>query len=514
MSEGAAAAVLAIDVGTTALKAAVYDERGQLLGEASREYQLATPRPGWVELSCDAYWETLKASLAALWALPAVDPGAIAAIGISAQGETMVPVGAAGEPLRDAIVWLDSRAGEEAAELADRLGGDRFYEVTGQPEMLAAWPAAKVLWLNRHEPEVAEATHRYLLIEDYLTFRLTGEYVTEGSQATSTCYWDFRAKAWWPEMLAAIGIGVEQLPELVEPGAPLGRIDAGAAAELGVSPRAVVCAGALDQACGAIGAANTTAGGFSENTGAAIALCATLDQARLDPRRAMPCHYHGIPDSYMFHTFTSGGIVLRWFRDRFYTEAGELAGEGEEDAYDRLAALAAEVGPGADGLVMLPHLQGAMAPENNDAARGALVGLTLGHGRGHVMRALMESIAFVVRRNVETMSALGVQIDSVRALGGGSRSSLWKQIEADVLGLPVVVMEQSDAGALGAAILAGVGIGWWQDPAEGAAAVVREARVFEPDPANRALYQELYAIYRSCYEALVPSFDQLAKRAV
>lgn len=259
------------------------------------------------------------------------------------------------------------------------------------------------------------------------------------------------------------------------------------------------------RACSAIGAGNVHDGGFSENTGAAVALCATIDGPRLDPAALMPCHYHGLPDRYMFHTFTSGGIVLRWFRDHF-CEA-ELANDG----YERLSDLAASIPAGADGLVMLPHLQGAMAPENNDAARGALIGLTLGHGRGHVVRAIMEAIAFIVRRNVDVLRGLGVEIDSVRALGGGSRSAVWKQIEADVLRLPVVTMRQSDAGTLGAAILAGVGLGWWRDAAEGAARMVGEERLFEPDTRNGEIYEDRYRTYLDSYSALVPVFDRLAQ---
>jgi xylulokinase len=510
VSDPAAQTVLAIDLGTTALKVALYAPSGALVEEASREYDLSTPHPDWVEMRCETYWDTLVAALADLWGHSAVDRRAVAALAISAQGETLVPVDTGGRPLRDAIVWLDNRAQAEAAELAERFGSERVYEVTGQPEMLAAWPAAKLRWLGAHEPDVVARTHKFLLIEDYLLWRLTGEYVTEGSLVTSTCYWDFREKRWWDDMLTEIGVDAGQLPTFVEPGSPVGPIPPDVAEELGLPADVVVCAGALDQACGAIGAGNVHDGGFSENTGAAIALCATLDGPRLDPDRQMPCHYHGLPDKYMFHTFTGGGIVLRWFRDAFCADMVDAAEEAGDDSYDRLTTMAAEVAPGADGLLMLPHLQGAMAPENNDDARGVLVGLTLRHGRGHVARAIMESIAFVVRRNVESMRRLGVPIEGIRALGGGSRSSLWKQIEADVLGLPVTTMRQADAGALGAAMLAGIGIGWWADIDEATAAAVCESRTFEPDPAHRGLYDARYAAYVETYDALTPVFGRLA----
>jgi xylulokinase len=493
--------VLAVDVGTTAMKCSAYDATGSAVAEATREYSLLTPHPGWVEMNWDAYWSALRDATADMWRRAPELAARVRGIGISAQGETLLAIGRNGEPLDNAIVWLDGRAHHEAAELRSRFPAEELYAVTGQPEMLAAWPAAKLLWLTRNRPELAAAAERYVLIEDQLIAELTGECVTEGSLATSTCYWNFRTKAWWPEMLEAVGVSADQLPAIVEPGAPVGTLRPVVAAELGLPPDVLVCAGALDQACGAIGAGNIDAGGFSANTGAAVALCATIDGPRLDPQRRMPCHYHGIPDAYMFHTFTSGGIVLRWFRDEF---------GGRGATYEGLAEQAAGVPAGADGLVLLPHFEGAMAPENNDRARGAVIGLTLRHTRGHVVRAIMESIAFVMRRNVEVMVGLSVPIEAVRSIGGGARSRLWKQIEADVLGLPVVTMRQPDAGTLGAAILAGAGLGWWPDLASAVAAMVAEDRVYEPQAANRQRYDDLYGVYRSSYSALEPSFEALA----
>jgi xylulokinase len=484
----------------------VYDWSGTLVVQATQEYSLLTPQPDWVEMSWETYWRALLDAAADMWTRCPSAASRVRGISVSAQGETLIAVGRDGKPLGDAIVWLDGRAHEEAAELRSRFPPEELYEITGQPEMLAGWPAAKLLWVTRNRQELAATAARYVLIEDYLLAVLTGEWVTEGSLATSTCYWDFRAKTWWPPMLEAIGVDQAQLPAIVEPGSPVGALRHQAASDLGLSPEVLVCAGALDQACGALGAANVAPGGFSANSGAAVALCATLDRARLDPERRMPCHYHGIPDSYMFHTFTSGGIVFRWFRDAF-------GGAHEQASYEALTALAGEVPAGADGLVLLPHFEGAMAPENNDRARGALIGLTLRHTRGHVVRAIMESIAFVMRRNVEVLRDLNVEIESVRSIGGGARSALWKQIEADVLGVPVVTMREPDAGTLGAAILAGLGLGWWPDLQSAVGDMVAEDRVYEPQPENRERYEQLYGAYRGSYSALEPTFEVLASVA-
>jgi xylulokinase len=225
----------------------------------------------------------------------------------------------------------------------------------------------------------------------------------------------------------------------------------------------------------------------------------------------MPCHYYAVPDTYMFHTFTSGGVVLRWFRDQFGEAERSVAAAMGEDAYDLLAQEAATIAPGAEGLVLIPHLQGAMAPESNANARGAVVGLNLRHGRAHITRAILESIAFVVRRNVEVLEDLGVDIPEIRSLGGGARSRLWKQIEADVTKRPVLTTRQPDAATLGAAILAGVGLGRYVSAQEAAEEMVQIDETFEPRSENFGLYDETYSIYKQAYEALCPVFDSLSE---
>lgn len=502
--------VVAIDLGTTSVKCALYTTGGAEVASSTHEYELSTPAPNHVEVEVDVYWTSIRNALGDVWERAGERRGEVVSLAISAQGETLVPVDENGNALRPAIVWLDNRAGSESAELADRFPAAELYARTGQPEMLAAWPAAKLLWLARHEPSTAERTARYLLIEDYLLFRLTGEYVTEGSLATSTCYWDIETKTWWPAMLEALGVSVDQLPTVVEPGSSVGRVRSTVAEELGLDATTMVCAGALDQACGAIGGGNIAAGGFSENTGAAVAICSTLPVVGRDPSGVVPVHYHGIPDTYMFHTFSGGGIVLKWLRDEFCEPQVQAAVAAGRSAYDVLGDLASGVAPGSDGLIMLPHLQGAMAPENNEDARGVLMGLTLQHTRAHVVRALLEGICFVVRRNVEAFAQAGVHTASIRALGGGSRSAVWKQIEADVTGVPVVTTRQPDAGALGAAILASVGVGEFSSIQEGIDATVVVDRTYEPNTALRGLYDERFAQYVGAYEALVPSFASMS----
>ncbi len=500
--------ILAFDLGTTALKCALHDLRGNVLSKASVEYELITPDAVSVEMEVETYWQAFKSALGSVLKNSGADPATIRALGVSAQGETLILVDEGGKPLRRAIVWLDNRAQQEANDLGEKLGHHHAYEITGQVKLVPTWPASKILWIRRHEPEVFDRTAKFLLIEDYFLHRLTGEYACEGSLVTSTCYWNFRTRQWWPEMLDELGIRSEQLPPYCESGEVVGKIRPNVAAELGLSPETQVCTGALDQACGAIGVGNIQPGVFSENTGAALAICASVEQATLDPADQMPCHYHGIPGLYMLHTFTSGGIVLRWFRDEF-AQLEMAAGKNSGiDAYDLLGKEAEQVAAGCEGLVMLPHLQGAMAPEANPDAKGVFYGFTLRHGHSHFVRAIMEAVSFIVRRNIEVIEGMGVPVKEIRALGGGARSQVWKQIEADVTGRQVLTTANEEAATLGAAILAGKAVGLYSSVAEAVGQMVQIQERFEPTAKNGPVYDASFRTYVDLYNALCPLFSK------
>jgi D-xylulose kinase len=500
--------ILAFDLGTTALKCALHDLHGSVLAKAAVEYELITPDADSVEMEVETYWKAFKSALGKVLKDSGVNPANIRALGVSAQGETLILADKDGNPLRPAIVWLDNRAQQEANSLADKFGHQHAYEITGQVKLVPTWPASKILWIKNHEPQIFKKTARFLLLEDYFLHRLTGEYVCEGSLVTSTCYWNFRTHNWWPEMLDELGISSSQLPEIRESGETVGKLRKDIVEELGLDPGTLVCTGALDQACGAIGVGNIQPGIFSENTGAALAICASVKQATLDPAGQMPCHYHGLPGLYMLHTFTSGGIVLRWFRDEFAQMEITVGKTSGLDAYDLLGAEAALVPAGCEGLVMLPHLQGAMAPEANPAAKGVFYGFTLRHSRGHFTRAIMEAVCFIVRRNIEVIEGIGVPVKEIRSLGGGARSAIWKQIEADITGRPVLTTTNEEAATLGAAILAGKAVGLYSSIPEAVEQMVQIKGRFEPGKENRAVYDKAFATYIDLYNALCPLFSE------
>jgi xylulokinase len=433
----------------------------------------------------------------------------IEAVGISAQGETLIPVDKDGKPLRRAIVWLDSRAQQEAEILDKEFDQGTSYRITGQVKIVPTWPASKILWLRNHEPKTFEQVYKYLLVEDYLIYRMTGRFVSEGSLLCSTTYWNIVTKKWWDDMLHFLGVTPDQLPEIMEPGEPVDTLSREAADDLGLTRNVQVCTGALDQAAGAVGVGNIRYGIFSENTGAALAICAPLRELTFDPKAKIPIHYFAIPNTYMAHTFTTGGMVLRWFRDKFCQQEIQVGWMAKIDPYDLISSEAAQVPAGSEGLVMLPHLQGAMAPEANPKARGVFYGFTLRHTKAHFARAIMEAIACIVRRNIEALEDMGISVSEIRALGGGARSKVWKQIEADLTKKKVITTTIQEVEAcLGAAILAGKAAGIFKSIDQACQVMVSIKDQFIPNSGNFQIYDTLYAKYVKLYENLCDIFER------
>lgn len=504
--------ILGIDVGTTSLKAAVFDHEGVQKAAAVVEYSLLTPQPNIVEAPCGIYMDSIVKCMEVIRSGGAVDTRDVTAVGFSVQGETLCLLDEAGQPLKNAIVWMDNRAGEQAEKLRAHFGDELCYQVTGQVSFEACWPAAKLLWVKENEPELFARTRHFLLLEDYVIYLLTGKFVAEGSLLTSTEYWDIRTKKYWPEMLEFIGIDEFALPEIRESGELVGTILPEMAELLGVSPQARITTGCLDQAAGAIGVGNIYPGIFSENIGAALAICVPTSKLTYDPNRQMPVHYFATPDTYMMHTFTTGGMCLRWFRDGFCQQEIDMQKLTGLDAYDLMGREADSVPPGADGLICLPHLQGSMAPDVNLNAKGVFYGATLQHGKPHFVRSIMESLGYLICRNLEAIDAMGLEVKQIRTMGGGSKSDIWNQIKADITGKTLhVTYSSQDTACLGAAILAGKAAGVFESIESAVNSMVKIKKTFEPNPANREVYDRQYKKFKLLFEALTPVFSEDAK---
>lgn len=494
---------LGIDAGTTSLKAGLFDEYGHARAIATEEYSLVTPAVDQAELDPEDYWRACVSAVRQVLAKANAPREEILGVGVSSQGETTIAVDAEGRALRRALVWLDNRAAAQARQIAERFDLKRVYEITGNPEIIATWTACKILWLKQNEPDIFKRAHKFILVEDFLLHRLTGRFTTDGAVACTSLLWDIRRGAWWDEMLGFIDLPPERLADPVQPGTAAGPLSRQASEELGLPPNVPVIACGMDQAAGAIGAGNLQPGMISETTGAALAIQATVPASDLDPTGRLPVYVHVAPKRFLFvPVCPTGGMALRWFRDQFGQEEMRAGRERGRDAYDLLGELAATVEPGCEGLTMLPHLTGAFSPEYNADARGVFCGFTLRHTKAHFARAILEAIAFMLKRNLDLMQSLGVTVRQVRSTGGGAKSPLWLQIKADVIGASVVTLELEDTAVLGDAILAAVASGAFKDLDDASTQMVRVRGRIEPNPAVHAAYADAYARYRAVYDRL------------
>jgi len=475
--------VLTLDVGTTALKGALFDLDGQMLAVHAREYALEYPGPDLVELDPEIYWEAAQAVIGEILREARVAPDRIRAVGITSQGETLIVLDRQGRPLRKAIVWLDNRAKAEAELIRDAFGRDEVYRVTGQQDIAPAWPAAKILWIRRNEPEIFNKAAKFLMLEDYLVYRLTGRCVTDHALNPSTLYYDLVRGCWWPEMLKFMGLSADQLPDLLVSGEAAGCVIAG----VGLDRSTQVTVAPIDQIAAAVGAGNRAPGMVTETTGCALAICATIDRPFYDPDRRIGLYRHAIPGLFILMPWIpTAGMVLRWFRDEF--------GAGED--YTALTEAAGSIPPGSDGLIVLPHFCGMSSPEVNPEARGVFYGITTAHHRTHFVRAILESTAFALRDNLELLENCGIPCRDVTALGGAARSRLWRQIKADVLGKPVHSMRCEESTSLGTAVLAAAGTGLKASLEDAIRAMVHPAETVQPSGTDKGAYEFAFRKYR------------------
>lgn len=487
--------LIALDAGTTAVKTVLFSADGREVAAHACEYPLQTPAADRVEADPEAYWQAACQGIASVLRQSGVNGEAVAAVGVTSQGESVILLDAHGQPLRPAMVWLDQRAVAETALLAARFSRQQVYARTGQPEIVPTWTAAKLLWLKRHEPDIFARTKKIVLVADYLVYRLSGRFASDHALNPSTLYYDLTRGAWWDEMLDFIGLKPGLLPELCPSGTAVGPVTAA----VGLGAATLVTTAPIDQIAAALGAGNVAPGMVTETTGSAMALCATVSTPCHDPAMQIGLYRHAIPGHYVLMPWVpTAGMVLRWFRD----ELGGGAG------YPELSALAAPVPAGSDGLLVLPHFSGSFAPAANPAARGVFYGLTLAHGRGHLVRAIFEAVAYMLRDNLELLEKLGAPCAAIRSLGGGARDPLWLQIKADVLNRSVIAPDGAETTSLGAAIAAAVAAGLQPSLAAATAAMVRPGRPCAPNPAQAARYEQSYQAWRRLNDLLIPTFGE------
>lgn len=498
--------LLGLDLGISTAKAALFDFHGGLALVRRVEY-LIMPEGDTVETDPETYWRALLEAIRAVLRDWEGRPEQIAAVCVASHTETVIPVWSNGAPSRKAIVWMDNRSAAEARELSEQMGHRRIMEIGGQPDISPIWPVTKMRWLAKNETDHTRRVGKFLLPEDYILYRLCGRMVAEQSVWSSSLLLDIRSKQWCPQLVDFAGIRADQLPEIAFPGELLGTVSRDCSAETGLSERTSVVCGAIDQACSALGAGNIAPGIVTESTGSVLALLATVTEPVSDPSFGIPCHIHAVPNMYcLLPWHPSGGLLLKWFKDTFVT--GGCDETVEEGIYERLAAEAEAIPPGCDGLLVLPHFQGALFPEHNESARGVFFGVTLSHRRGHFVRAIMEAVGLMIRRDLEGLERMGVSTGEIRVLGGGARSRLWSQIKADICRKQILLLPQPEAAAPGAAMLGAVGAGIYPDLATAVREMTRIQDSILPEAANAAVYDSAFALYSELYGAVKNLFPK------
>jgi xylulokinase len=496
---------LTFDVGTTSVKTVLFDEEGKVRGKVIRNYTLDTPAVGWIELDPEVYWKAVVEGFREVLRSSGVDPRQVKTVSGCSQGETTIFLDASDRPVRPAMVWLDTRARDEVAELSRIVSDAELFRVTGLSNVDPTWSAPKMLWVRKNQPEVFGKTAKFLLVEDYITYRLTGRFAGTPNLLSSTMFVDVHAGRYWPKIVDAVGVA-GRLPEIVASGQAVGTLTAAAAVETGLARATVVVKGAMDQATSAVGAGNFLPGIITETTGSVMAIGVTTPRIDFASKVLLPYQPHIVGGGLLILPYVqTAGSAYKWFRDSFCQDEVRQAG-GLEEAYDAMNRLAVSVPPASEGLVFLPYLAGAGQPENDPDAKGVFYGITLKHGKGHFARAIQESIGYMLKKILAAVASSGVPVTEIRSMGGGARSDLWLQIKADITGCPIVRMEEEETSTLGAAMLASVACGDYPDAAAAAAAMVRLGRRFEPDRACADAYARGYALYSGLYDALAPVF--------
>ncbi|HEX3997847.1 MAG TPA: xylulokinase [Pirellulales bacterium] len=505
-------AFLGIDIGTSGTKALAIDPKGKILAEATQSYPAYHPKPLWSEQDPEDWWQATVATVRSVVQRAKLKPADVKSIGLSGQMHGSVFLDKQNRVVRRALLWNDQRTAAECGEIERRAGGRRqLIKMVANPA-LPGFTAPKILWLRNHEPRNFDRTTKILLPKDDIRRRLTGEFATEVSDASGMLLFDVAKRTWSKPLLSKLELDIDLFGRCYESEDVTGQLSRAAAEELGLTAECLVVGGAGDCAAGAIGNGIVNSGTLSTSIGTSGVMFVHSDQPQIDPEGRLHTFCHAVRGRWhMMGVILAAGGALQWFRNRLCQAEAEAAKKAGVDVYDVLAEEAATTEPGCQGLFFLPYLSGERTPHANPDARGCFIGLTLAHGRGHIVRAILEGVTYALRDSLAIIRALGVPVRQIRASGGGSRSALWKQIQANVFGQKVVTLNAEEGAAYGVALLAAVGAGAFKNIQEACAATIR---VVDQTPTQRravAYYDRGFAEYQQLYRSLENDFHRIAE---
>ena len=498
---------LGIDIGTTGTKTLLIDAEGRVLAEANAGYPLEQPRPGWTQQDPEDWWQATIKTVRGVMATAKLSPGDVAAIGLSGQMHGSVFLDKHDQVIRPALLWNDQRTAAECAEITTRAGGRKaLIRLVANPA-LTGFQAPKVLWLRNHEPKHFAKLAKVLLPKDEIRRRMIGDYVTEVSDASGTLFLDVVKRRWSKTLLDKLDLDSGLLPRVVESEDVTGTLTAEAAEQLGLTTQCQVVGGAGDCAAGAIGTGVVRSGVLSTSIGTSGVMFVLSDQPQYDTLGRLHTFCHAVRGKWhmMGVNLTSGGSLQWWVENVLQG----LGGVESELSYDAAVAEAAEVPAGCGSLLFLPYLNGERTPHADPSARGAFVGLDLTHRRGHLTRAVMEGVTFALRDSLEIIKSLDVPVKQIRVSGGGSRSQLWRQMQADVFGKKVATLQVEQGPAYGVALLAAVGNGAYKNIEQACKATIEVASETPPDRKAAKAYAERFPIYQRLYGRLKDDFADL-----
>lgn len=485
---------LGIDVGTGGSRAVAIDESGKVLATATALHEdFASPEIGWAEQNPDDWWRACVSAIREV--LQTVNPEEIAAVGFSGQMHGSVFLDESDKVIRPALLWCDQRTEKQCNEITEKIGAEKLITLVSNPAV-TGFTLPKILWLREKEPQNFEKVRTILLPKDYIRLKLSGDKASDVADSSGTLLFDVPNRKWSSEMLSTFGIDENLLPKVCEPIEVTGKISQKAADEIGLKAGTILVAGAGDNAAGAIGMGITEKGKTSATIGTSGVIFAVTDAPKLDLKGRIHTLCHAIPNRWHNTGVTlAAGLSFKWFRENF----------GGGKSYDELVNEAAKISSGSDGAIWLPYLMGERAPHLDPNARAAFVGLTASHTKAHLTRAVLEGVAFSLRDSLEIFKDSGAEISSVRLGGGGAKSKLWRQIQADIYNKPAEIIEADEGAAFGAAILAGVGAGAWKTVDEACEKTIRVIETVEPNKDSVEILNRNYEAYKMLYSALRPA---------
>lgn len=503
--------LLGIDIGTTGTKTVLFDYLGNTIMSAVAEYPLYQPENGWAEQDPEDWWKAVVITTKEVLFKTGINASEIKGIGLSGQMHGLVLLDKTYRVLRRAIIWCDQRTQKECEQITQIIGREKLIQITANPA-LTGFTASKIMWVKNNEPQIFEKTAKILLPKDYIRYMLTGEFATEVSDASGMQLLDITKRNWSNEVIDKLGIDIKKLAKVYESPEISGCINKWASEITGLKEGTKVAGGAGDQAAGAIGNGIVQPGIISSTIGTSGVVFAYTDKVTIDVQGRVHTFCHAVPNTWHVMGVTQGaGLSLKWFRDNFCEKEVEIAKLLGIDPYELMSQKAQEITPGCDGLLYLPYLMGERTPHLDPSARGVFFGLSARHTKLYMLRAVMEGVGHSLKDCLDIITEMDIPVKEVRASGGGGRSEVWRQIQADMFNNRVVAMNSSEGPALGVAILAGVGAGIYKDVVEACGIIIKPITIQEPIFENSVLYSKYHDIYKNVYIFLKEQFKMLAK---